>query len=73
MMYPKGRRGGQFLAQSYAHIRQSAPMDITHFASGFYSTPGLVFYVFPEINFSENSHFLVSPSVCFSEVTHAYI
>ena len=31
--------------------RQSAPMDIAHFAPGFYSSPGLVFYVFPEIIF----------------------
>ena len=26
-------------------------MDITHFAPGFYSTPGLVFYVFLKIFF----------------------
>ena len=37
-------------------------MDIAHFARGFYSTPGLVFYVFPKTFFLENSHFLVSPS-----------
>ena len=37
-------------------------MDIAHFAPGFYSTPGLVFYVFLKILFLENSHFLVSPS-----------
>ena len=35
-------------------------MDIAHFARGFYSTPGLVLYLFPKISFLENSHFLVS-------------
>ena len=54
--------GGEFLAQSYTHIRQSAPVDIAHLAPGFYSTPGLVFDIFHEIIFLENSHFLVSPS-----------
>ena len=44
---------------SYTH-RQSTPVDIAHFARGFYSTPGSVFYVFPKISFLENSHFLVS-------------
>ena len=62
MTYPVGGRGGQFLAQSYTHIRQSTPVDIAHFAPGFYSTPGLVFDVFLEIIFLENSPFLVSPS-----------
>ena len=37
-------------------------MDIIHFAPGFYSTPGSLIYVFHEYFFSENSHFLVSPS-----------
>ena len=54
--------GGQFLAQSYTHTRQSTPVDIAHFAPGFYSTPGLVFDVFLEIIFLENSPFLVSLS-----------
>ena len=62
MTYPVGGRGGQFLAQSYTHIRQSTPVDIAHFAPGFYSTPGLVFDVFLEIIFLENSPFLDSPS-----------
>ena len=35
---------------SYTH-RQSTPVDIAHYARGFYSTPGLVFYVFPTIYF----------------------
>ena len=62
MTYPVGGRGGQFLAQSYTHTRQITPVDIAHFAPGFYSTPGLVFDVFLEIIFLENSPFLVSPS-----------
>ena len=37
-------------------------MDIAQFAPGLYSTPGLVFDVFHEIIFLENSYFLVSPS-----------
>ena len=59
----KGGRGGrgEFFAQSYTHIRQSAPVDIAHLAPGFYSTPGLVFDVFHEIIFFRKFSFPCFP------------